>query len=48
MENIFEDVSDYIVVINENKIIKFCNIKFAEKLNYKKENYKYYIFIENS
>ena len=37
MENIFEDVSDYIVVINENKIIKFCNIKFAEKLNYKKE-----------
>ena len=37
MENIFEDVSDYIVVINENKIIKFCNKKFAEKLNYKKE-----------
>ena len=28
MENIFEDVSDYIVVINENKIIKFSNIKF--------------------
>ena len=37
MEKIFEDVSDYIVVINESKIIKFCNKKFAEKLNYKKE-----------
>lgn len=37
MENIFEDVSDYIVVINESKIIKFCNKKFAEKLKYKAE-----------
>lgn len=37
MEKIFEDISDYIVVINDYKIIKFCNKKFAEKLNYKKE-----------
>ena len=37
MEKIFEDVSDYIVVINESKIIKFCNKKFAEKLKYKAE-----------
>ncbi|WP_196000369.1 ATP-binding protein [Clostridium sp. 1001271B_151109_B4] len=37
MENIFEDISDYIVVVNESKIIKFCNKKFVEKLKYKKE-----------
>ena len=37
MKEVLENVNNYVVIIDENEIIKFCNEKFAKKINYSKD-----------
>lgn len=37
MKEVLENVNNYIVIIDENEIIKFCNEKFAKKISYSKD-----------
>ena len=32
MKEVLENVNNYVVIIDENEIIKFCNEKFAKKI----------------
>ena len=37
MKEVLENVNNYVVIIDENEIIKFCNEKFAKKISYSKD-----------